>query len=226
MTPVVVDEEFTYIRRRIASQYKLPPEIIGAALYFYEKLSHYHNFTKSEKAVASFITAIKTIECLPVNDKDIIIAANIEDAEEPFIQSTLRFAVSTRHVLKMYRKLIEEQHCTKKSCYLNPAFYIKVLCDRLQSSKRLYGDAMRIFEKCKQNKYARGNPIVVASGCLYLANIQLAQLAEDEKWLYLPRLTQRDIALVARITECSVRRSYQEITKKLGIKDCPVDVRI
>jgi transcription initiation factor TFIIB len=90
----------------------------------------------------------------------------------------------------------------------DPAKYISKIASHVRLSQKTQNTAIKLLEKAKDKKGIVGKgPTGMAAAALYIAAIM-----NDQK------LTQRELAKAANVTDVTVRNRYKELDKILGLK--------
>jgi transcription initiation factor TFIIB len=111
--------------------------------------------------------------------------------------------ITKKEAARNYRFLLRELHPSVPQ--VDPSRYISKIVNKLN----LAGETERIAEKilvtASDHKFTNGrSPGGMAAACIYIS-IQLTG----------ERLTQKEIAKEAQVTEVTIRNRYKELTRKL-----------
>jgi len=91
----------------------------------------------------------------------------------------------------------------------DPMKYISKIASKLGISQKTQNRAVKLLQQAEKMKASTGKgPVGLAAAALYTASI-----IEGEK------ITQKDLANVAGVTEVTVRNRYKRLAKDLGLKD-------
>ena len=114
--------------------------------------------------------------------------------------------VDKNDVARCYRVLLQELNFHMPVA--DPLIYVSKIAEKNGVSGKTQGTAMAILREAKQKRFAAGkDPMGMAAAALYIACLQ-----HNEK------ITQKDIAGAAGITEVTVRNRYKTLKKQLNLK--------
>jgi transcription initiation factor TFIIB len=114
--------------------------------------------------------------------------------------------VDRKDLARCYRLLIQELHFAMPVA--ESLTYVSKIAEKNQISGRTQGAAITILADAKKKRVAAGkDPIGLAAAALYIACLQ-----HNEK------ITQKDVAEAAGVTEVTVRNRYKDLVKKLQIE--------
>ena len=104
----------------------------------------------------------------------------------------------------------------KKMPIVSPVSCVSKIAEKIGISGKTQGRAIEIIRQAKEKKYGPGkDPMSLAAAALYIACLENN---EQKKGRWGGRITQKDIADTAGVTEVTVRNRYKDLKKKLGIK--------
>lgn len=90
----------------------------------------------------------------------------------------------------------------------DPATYLTKIAERVGLSGQILADAFRVLQEARERGIAAGkDPTGLAAASLYIASMQAGN-----------KITQKDIADAAGITEVTVRNRYKTLKKQLSIE--------
>jgi transcription initiation factor TFIIB len=114
--------------------------------------------------------------------------------------------VSKKKIGQHYRLLVEKLKL--KMPISDPANYVPRFMTDLSLPGHVQQKVLEILEQAKNNKslVTGRDPRGLAAAAIYIASILMDH-----------RVTQRDIAIAAGVTEVTVRNRYKELVAKLGI---------
>ena len=114
--------------------------------------------------------------------------------------------VDRKDVARCYRLLLRELEI--RMPISDPLTYISKIAEKTGISGRTQGVAVRILDKAKKMRASSGkDPMGLAAAALYIACLQ-----NNEK------MTQKDIAEAAGVTEVTVRNRYKNLRTRLKIE--------
>jgi transcription initiation factor TFIIB len=114
--------------------------------------------------------------------------------------------VNRKDVARCYRLLLQELDFHMPIS--DPLTYISKIAEKNGISGKAQGAAIAILREARKKRVASGkDPIGMAAASLYIACLQ-----NNEK------ITQKDIAEVAGVTEVTVRNRYKALKKQLSLK--------
>ena len=114
--------------------------------------------------------------------------------------------VDEKDVARCYRLLLQEQDFHMPVS--DPLIYISKIAERNGLSGKTQGAAMAILRAARQKRVVQGkDPVGLAAAALYIACVQ-----NNEK------ITQKDIAESAGVTEVTVRNRYKALEKHLNLE--------
>jgi transcription initiation factor TFIIB len=113
--------------------------------------------------------------------------------------------VDRKDVARCYRLLLQELHFAMPVA--DSLTYVSKIAEKNRISGRTQGAAIAILADAKRKRFAAGkDPMGLAAAALYIACLQ-----HNEK------ITQKDIAEAAGVTEVTVRNRYKDLKKQLHI---------
>ncbi|MBS7641745.1 transcription initiation factor IIB [Candidatus Bathyarchaeota archaeon] len=113
--------------------------------------------------------------------------------------------VKKKDIARCYRLLIKELNL--KMPVADPVKYVAKIASRLGLSEKIQRKAIEILRKCQELKACAGkDPVGLAAAALYMACVD-----EGEK------ITQKDVAEAAGVTEVTIRNRYNGLRRALGI---------
>lgn len=126
------------------------------------------------------------------------------------IKSVARAAgVDKKELGRCYRLLIRELRI--KMPVIDPVQYIRRIVSAAGLDDRVILEAEKIIKLAKDKKITAGkDPVGLAAAAVYFAAIKLGY-----------KITQRDIALAADITEVTVRNRCKSLAEELGLEEPP-----
>ena len=115
--------------------------------------------------------------------------------------------IDRKELGRCYRLLIKELHI--KTPVINPSLYIRSIVSKAGLSSRVSVHAEKIVNLAKKRKITAGkDPVGLASAAVYYAALLNGY-----------KITQRDIANAAEITEVTVRNRCKYLMEDLGFKE-------
>jgi transcription initiation factor TFIIB len=177
---------------RMGSQLGLPRNIREIAAVLYRKAVI--NKLVRGKSIEGMVSACLYAACRIANAPRTL--DEIEDVSK----------VSKKEIGRSYRYLARELHLRLKPT--SPIDYVIRFGDQLGVSEKTKRRAIKILNQAIEKGLTSGKgPTGIAAAAIYIAS-----LLEGEK------LTQREVAEVARVTEVTVRNRYKELVDKLNIR--------
>jgi transcription initiation factor TFIIB len=118
--------------------------------------------------------------------------------------------VNRKKIGQHYRLLVEKLKL--KMPISDPANYVPRFITQLNLPGEVQQEVLKILERAKENRtlVTGRDPRGLAAAAIYIASI----LTDN-------RVTQRDIAMAAGVTEVTVRNRYKELVQKLKITMAP-----
>jgi transcription initiation factor TFIIB len=114
--------------------------------------------------------------------------------------------VDKKDIARCYRLLLQEINF--KMPVANSLTFVSKIAEKTQIPGTIQGDAIKILADAKQKRLASGkDPMGLAAAALYIAC-----LLRHEK------VTQKDIAEAAGVTEVTVRNRYKALARQLNLK--------
>ena len=114
--------------------------------------------------------------------------------------------VDKKDVARCYRLLLKELDFHMPIS--DPLTYVSKIAEKNRVSGRTQGTAIGILRTARQKRFSAGkDPMGMAAAALYIACLQ-----NDEK------ITQKDIAEAAGVTEVTVRNRYKSLKKQLNLE--------
>jgi transcription initiation factor TFIIB len=114
--------------------------------------------------------------------------------------------VDRKDVARCYRLLLQELHFSMPVA--DSLTYVSKIAEKNQISGKTQGTAIKILADAKKKRFASGkDPMGLAAAALYIAC-----LLNDEK------VTQKDIAEAAGVTEVTVRNRYKALKRQLNLQ--------
>jgi transcription initiation factor TFIIB len=114
--------------------------------------------------------------------------------------------VDKKDVARCYRLLLKELDFHMPIS--DPLTYVSKIAEKNRVSGRTQGTAIGILRTARQKRFSAGkDPMGMAAAALYIACLQ-----NDEK------ITQKDIAEAAGVTEVTVRNRYKSLRKQLNLE--------
>ena len=114
--------------------------------------------------------------------------------------------VDKKDVARCYRLLLQELDFHMPIA--DPLTYVSKIAEKNRVSGKTQGVAIAILRDAKQKRFSAGkDPLGMAAAALYIACVQ-----NNEK------ITQKDIAEAAGVTEVTVRNRYKELKRQLNLK--------
>lgn len=137
-------------------------------------------------------------------------ACRLREAPRSLEEISRHSRVSKKKIGQHYRLLVEKLKL--RMPISDPANYVPRFIAQLKLPGRVQRRVLQILEDAKnQRTLVTGrDPRGLAAAAIYIASI-----LEDA------RVTQRDIAMAAGVTEVTVRNRYKELVQKLGITMAP-----
>jgi transcription initiation factor TFIIB len=114
--------------------------------------------------------------------------------------------VDKKDVARCYRLLLQEIHFNMPVA--DSLTFVSKIAEQNKIPGKIQGEAIKILAEAKRKRFAAGkDPMGLAAAALYIAC-----LIHGEK------VTQKDIAEAAGVTEVTVRNRYKGLKKQLNIK--------
>jgi len=114
--------------------------------------------------------------------------------------------VDKKDVARCYRLLLKELDFHMPIS--DPLSYVSKIAEKNRVSGRTQGTAIGILRTARQKRFSAGkDPMGMAAAAIYIACLQ-----NDEK------ITQKDIAEAAGVTEVTVRNRYKSLKKQLNLE--------
>jgi len=114
--------------------------------------------------------------------------------------------VDKKDVARCYRLLLHELHFAMPIA--DSLTYVSKIAEKNRISGRTQGAAIAILADAKRKRFAAGkDPMGLAAAALYIACLQ-----HNEK------ITQKDIADAAGVTEVTVRNRYKALKRQLSLE--------
>jgi len=114
--------------------------------------------------------------------------------------------VDKKDVARCYRLLLKELDFHMPIS--DPLSYVSKIAEKNRVSGRTQGTAIGILRVARQKRFSAGkDPMGMAAAAIYIACLQ-----NDEK------ITQKDIAEAAGVTEVTVRNRYKSLKKQLNLE--------
>ena len=114
--------------------------------------------------------------------------------------------VDKKDVSRCYRLLLQELDFHMPIS--DPLTYVSKIAEKNRVSGRTQGTAIAILREARQKRFSAGkDPMGMAAAALYIACVQ-----NNEK------VTQKDIAEAAGVTEVTVRNRYKALKKQLNLE--------
>lgn len=116
-----------------------------------------------------------------------------------------RSTISRKEVGKTFRWLAHELQLKLRPA--SPLDYLDRFCRKLQTSDCVQSTAHDILQRAEEQELTSGRgPTGMAAGAIYIASMQCGD-----------KITQRDVASVAGVTEVTLRNRYKELADRLHI---------
>jgi len=114
--------------------------------------------------------------------------------------------VGKKDVARCYRMLLQELDVHMPIA--DPLMYVSKIAEKNGVSGKTQGAAIQILRDARRKRFAAGkDPMGMASAALYIACLQNNE-----------RITQKDIADAAGVTEVTVRNRYKALKKQLSLE--------
>jgi transcription initiation factor TFIIB len=114
--------------------------------------------------------------------------------------------VDKKDVARCYRLLLQELDFHMPTA--DPLTYVSKIAEQNGVSGKTQGAAIAILREARQKRVAAGkDPMGLAAAALYIACVQNSE-----------KITQKDIAEAAGVTEVTVRNRYKALKKQLNLK--------
>jgi transcription initiation factor TFIIB len=114
--------------------------------------------------------------------------------------------VDKKDVARCYRMLLQELDFHMPIS--DPLTYVSKIAEKNGITGKTQGAAIAILRTAKQQRFSAGkDPMGMAAAALYIACLQNGE-----------KITQKDIAEAAGVTEVTVRNRYKELKKQLRIE--------
>ena len=134
-----------------------------------------------------------------------LLAAKAEHPE-PLREIAEASLVDKKDVARCYRLLVQELDFHMPIA--DPLTYVSKIAEKNGISGKTQGVAIAILREARRKRFAAGkDPRGLAAAALYIACLQ-----HNEK------ITQKDIAEVAGVTEVTVRNRYKALRKQLNLE--------
>jgi transcription initiation factor TFIIB len=202
VAPRKLDDAFAekYIES-VAQELMLPEDVARTAVETFRKAEgNFKGLWRGDVALACLASAVKTT-CLPVSLAQLFKAAGavggrIKGVPHPY---TSRRAVATA-----CRKLTEICGVKASACQLTPTIYLERLLKEFEATADERKKAAELNRKILEVKLHVGkNPLSIAAATAYIA--------------FAARVTQRELAKAAGVSEVTVRKNMKHIMAKLKI---------
>ncbi len=137
-------------------------------------------------------------------------ACRLREAPRSLEEISRHSRVSRKKIGQHYRLLVEKLKL--RMPISDPANYVPRFIAQLKLPGKVQRRVLQILEDAKKQRtlVTGRDPRGLAAAAIYIASI-----LEDS------RVTQRDIAMAAGVTEVTVRNRYKELVQKLGITMAP-----
>jgi transcription initiation factor TFIIB len=113
--------------------------------------------------------------------------------------------VNRKDVARCYRLLLKEIDFHMPIS--DPLIYVSKIAEKNNISGKTQGAAIALLREAREKRVASGkDPMGMASAALYIACLQNSE-----------KITQKDIAEAAGVTEVTVRNRYKMLKKQLNI---------
>ncbi len=182
---------------RLASQLGLSKSIKELAALLYRKL------------IVRRLARSRSIDAMV--GAAIYAACRLRNAPRSLEEIARHSRVSKKKIGQHYRLLVEKLKL--RMPISDPANYVPRFIAQLHLPGEVQKKVLEILAKAKENRslVTGRDPRGLAAAAIYIASI----LTDH-------RVTQRDIAMAAGVTEVTVRNRYKELVQKLGITMMPV----
>ncbi len=181
---------------RLASQLGLTRSIKELAALLYRKL------------IVRRLARSRSIDAMV--GASIYAACRLRSAPRSLAEISRHSRVSKKKIGQHYRLLVEKLGL--RMPVSDPAFYVPCVIKQLGLPGKVQRRVLEILEDAKKQRslITGRDPRGLAAAAIYIASI-----LEDS------RVTQRDIAMAAGVTEVTVRNRYKELVKRLNITMAP-----
>jgi transcription initiation factor TFIIB len=114
--------------------------------------------------------------------------------------------VDKKDVARCYRLLLQELQFNMPVA--NPLTFVSKIAEKTAIPGRIQGEAIKILADAKRQRFSSGkDPMGLAAAALYIACL-----------LHNEKVTQKDIAEAAGVTEVTIRNRYKALKKQLNLK--------
>lgn len=181
---------------RLASQLGLTKNIKELAALLYRKL------------IVRRLARSRSIDAMV--GASIYAACRLRKAPRSLEEIARHSRVNRKKIGQHYRLLVEKLKL--KMPISDPANYVPRFITQLNLPGEVQQEVLKILERAKENRtlVTGRDPRGLAAAAIYIASI----LTDN-------RVTQRDIAMAAGVTEVTVRNRYKELVQKLKITMAP-----
>lgn len=166
---------------------------------------------KAEEATTSlYRKAVETHTLRGRDTKTVLAAAAYAACRQCGLPFTLdeiakRSDINRKEVGKSFRWLAHELRLKLRPA--SPLDYLGRFCQRLGTDECIQSEAQRVIEQAEEQEMTSGRgPTSIAAAAIYIASLRCNE-----------KITQRDIADVAGVTEVTVRNRYKELADQLNI---------
>lgn len=170
---------------------KLPQEVEEITTKLYRRAAETH--TLRERDTETLLAATAYAACrqcgLPLTLDEIADRSNI----------------SKKEVGKSFRWLTRELNLKLRPA--SPLDYLGRFCQQLQTGKDIESTARDVLQRAEEKEVTSGRGATgMAAAAIYIASLQCGD-----------KITQREIATVAAVTEVTIRNRYQELVEQLNL---------
>lgn len=117
--------------------------------------------------------------------------------------------VDKKDIARCYRLLLQELRFNMPVA--NSLTFVSKIAEKTQIPGTIQGEAIKILADAKRKRFASGkDPMGLAAAALYIACL-----------LHNEKVTQKDIAEAAGVTEVTVRNRYKALTRQLNLQMPP-----
>lgn len=114
--------------------------------------------------------------------------------------------VDKKDIARCYRLLLQELHFNMPVA--NSLTFVSKIAEKTQITGTIQGEAIKILADAKRKRFASGkDPMGLAAAALYIACL-----------LHKEKVTQKDIAEAAGVTEVTVRNRYKALARQLNLQ--------
>ena len=185
----------------VAQELMLPEDVTRTAVELFRKAKeNFRGLWRGDVALACLASAVKTT-CLPVSLAQLFKAAGAVGGR---IKYVLRPYTSRRAVVTAYRKLTGIYGVKASVCQLTPTIYLERFLKEFEATADERKKAAELNRKILEAKLHVGkNPLSIAAATAYIA--------------FAARVTKRELAKAAGVSEVTIRNNVKRMVAELKI---------